>query len=306
MPLFRRPDGDLVKDENFTRKMMPFLMPNRNQAIVFLEQHIDVTNSLAYLERVNAGQPEKRLSFFHLVACACARAMGMRPKMNRFVVGRRLYQRKRMEFSFAVKKKLSDTGVMTVVKLPFEADDTVFSIRERIDAAISRGRGDKLTGSEKEMALATKLLPRFMLRFVTSFVRCLDYFNLLPASMIDADELYTSLFLANLGSVGLEAPYHHLYDWGTAPLFGAIGKIEKTPVVNDRGEIVARDMVTFRWSFDERVCDGFYCARSLDIMKEYLARPELLEKKPSELPPPACIARLEDCDPMEMQNAAAG
>jgi hypothetical protein len=286
MALFRRPDGDRVKDEGVTRRMMPFLMPRRNEAVVYFEQQIDVTNLLAFLERANAGLPEKKYTFFHAVLCGMARAMGARPKMNRFIVGHRLYQRKKMEFSFAVKKKLNDEAVMTIVKLPFEADDTLSSVRERIDAAINRGRDEKKTTSEKEMRLAT-MLPRFLLRFVLWLLRALDSFNLLPASMIEADELYTSIFIANLGSVGLEAPYHHLYEWGTAPLFGVIGRIAKTPVVDDKGQVVVRDMVTFRWSFDERIADGYYCARSLDIFKDLLMHPELLEQKPTKPPAPA-------------------
>jgi hypothetical protein len=103
----------------------------------------------------------------------------------------------------------------------------------------------------------------------------------MPAAMIRADELYTSMFIANLGSVGLEAPYHHLYEWGTAPLFGTIGKISKMPVVDAQGQIVARDIVSIKWSFDERIADGFYCARTLEFFRGLLTTPEVLEHKPA-------------------------
>jgi pyruvate/2-oxoglutarate dehydrogenase complex dihydrolipoamide acyltransferase (E2) component len=35
--------------------------------------------------------------------------------------------------------------------------------------------------------------------------------------------------------------------------------------------------VTLKWTFDERVEDGLYCARSLDLLRDLLANPEKLE-----------------------------
>jgi hypothetical protein len=281
MPLFSRCDGDLVTGENAERMILPFIMRGRNESLVYLEQQIDVTRLLAYLDRVNAGLPEKKLSFFHVVLCAAARAMGARPKMNRFVIGRRIYQRKKMEFSFAIKKEMVDDAAMTIRKLEFFPNDTLDAVVQRMDDAITHGRGTKETTSEKEMSFFVKL-PVFALRLVTWLFRALDYFNLAPRAMIEADELYCSVFFANLGSVGLEAPYHHLYEWGTAPLFGTIGRIFKAPVVNDKDEIEIRSLCSFKWSIDERITDGFYCARSLDLMKDFLADPTLLEKAPDE------------------------
>lgn len=284
MPLFSRCDGDPVTGEHGERLIMPFLMQGRNEALVYLEQQIDVTNLLAYLDRVNAGLPEKKYSFFHVVLCAAARAMGARPKMNRFVVGRRIYQRKKMEFSFAVKKRMADDAAMTIKKLQFFPDDTLDAVVQRIEDAISAGRSHQATTSEKEMDLFLKM-PLFVVRIAIWLYRFLDSINLLPKFLLEADELYCSIFFANLGSVGLEAPYHHLYEWGTAPLFGAIGRIYKAPVVNEKNEIEIRSLCSFKWSFDERITDGFYCARSLDIFKDLLANPALLERKPGEQAP---------------------
>lgn len=279
--LFTRPDGVRVRDESANRRILPFLMPSRTEAMVQLEQKIDVTETLRYLDRVNSDRKARRVSLFHVLLCAMARAHHMRPKLNRFVVGQRIYQRHKLEYSFGVKKKLDDEAVLTAVKLPFEPDDTIETVIDRIDAAISKGRGEQKTQSEREMRLVASL-PRFLTRFVVWALGVLDYFNLMPASMIAADELYCSMFVANLGSVGLDAPFHHLYNWGTAPLFCSIGKVERTPVIDARGQIVPRDMLTIRWSFDERIADGFYCARALDLFKDFLCNPEVLEKEPGE------------------------
>ncbi len=296
MPLFRRYEGELVKGESSERRFMPFLMRGRNESIVYLEQAIDVTNTLAYLDKVNAGHKEKKVSFFNLLLCAVARSMGQRPKMNRFVVGRRIYQRRWMDFSFMVKKQFHDDANMSAVKVRFEKDDTLATVADKVQKAIGRGRDGAETGSEKLMSFFVRM-PRPVIHFVMWLLRTLDYFNLLPASMIDTDETYCSIFLANLGSVGLEAPYHHLYEWGTVPLFGVIGKVAKEAVADERGQLTARDMVRIKWSFDERITDGYYCARTLDQFRELLADPAQLER------PPAPAARAEVAESAQAELA---
>jgi hypothetical protein len=41
MPLFRRADGDVVKDVPAYRRMMPMLMRTRNESMVLFEQRIE-------------------------------------------------------------------------------------------------------------------------------------------------------------------------------------------------------------------------------------------------------------------------
>lgn len=279
MEIIRRYEGVPVAGESATRQTMPFLMRGRNESIVMLEQRVDVTELMAWLARENAGLEEKRVSFFQVVLAAIVRTLGMRPKMNRFVVGQRLYQRKWLDVSFAVKKRLADDASMSAVKVRFEGHDTLETVARRVDEAIGRGREVKGTSSESEMRLFL-MLPRLLRRLAMGVLRTLDYFNLMPGAMIRSDELYTNIFLANLGSVGMEAPLHHLYEWGTCPLFGTIGRIAKEPVVDEFGEVAVKEVCCFKWSFDERITDGFYCARSLDLFKHLLAHPELLATRP--------------------------
>jgi hypothetical protein len=87
--------------------------------------------------------------------------------------------------------------------------------------------------------------------------------------MIDSDPLYTSVFVANLGSVGLEAGYHHLWQHGNCPIFCVIGRVKPGP---DGGRVA-----TLKFTYDERVEDGLYCARSLDRLRELIEHPEKLD-----------------------------
>jgi pyruvate/2-oxoglutarate dehydrogenase complex dihydrolipoamide acyltransferase (E2) component len=85
--------------------------------------------------------------------------------------------------------------------------------------------------------------------------------------------MYASIFVANLGSVGLDAAFHHNYEYGTIPIFAAVGRTHPAPVVRADGTIVADEIVTLRFTYDERVEDGFYAARALDGLRAYLANP---------------------------------
>lgn len=287
--LFRRTEGIRIKKMPTLRRMMPFIMPGRNEAAVYFKQVIDVTHTLRFLERVNEDREKQdQITLFHVVLCSASRALYERPHLNRFVVGQRLYQRKTVDISFAVKKHMADKAVMTAVKATFAPEDTLEDVVARVNGQIGAGRDKKKkTTSEKEMKVVTKL-PRFVLRNVMRAQRGLDYFNLLPDSMIRNDPLYATLFLANMGSIGLEAVYHHLYEYGTVPLFGSIGRLEKLPIVDSDGEIKVRDTITAKFTYDERVADGFYAARSLDNFKAYIQDPTPLMER-AEVDPQAHV-----------------
>jgi hypothetical protein len=251
-------------------------MPTRNEAVVYFEQQIEVAKAVAFLDKLNAGRPpERRATLFQLLLFATARTIALRPVLNRFVVGHRLYERRAIELSFAVKKDFSDGTNMTTVKVTIDPTSSLDAALERIDSCVREGRGPRRLRSEKEMDIIT-LLPRVLVRFVMWAQRVLDYFNLLPYSMIEPDPLYASVFLANLGSVGLESAYHHLFEYGTVPLFATMGRVKKAVVPGDGDLPVVRDVVSLKYTLDERIADGLYCARSLDLLKGFLENPDSL------------------------------
>jgi hypothetical protein len=258
--------------------MMPFLLPSRNEAVVYFEQQVEVAPALAFVERLNATRPpEQRITLFQIVLFAMMRVIVLRPDLNRFIVGRRIYQRKGIELSFAVKKQKTDAAKLTTVKVRLDPNDTLGEALTKLGAHIGEGRGDKPLRAETEMDIVT-LLPRGLLRFVMWAQRALDYFNLLPSSMIVSDPLYASMFFANLGSVGLDSAYHHLFEYGTVPVFATMGRVHKAVVPGPDDQPVVREVVSFKYSYDERVADGLYCAKGLALLKSFLEQPDLLER----------------------------
>ncbi|MDF1563306.1 MAG: 2-oxo acid dehydrogenase subunit E2 [Deltaproteobacteria bacterium] len=270
MGILGRSDGVRPKREHVLRKIMPHLMPTRTEAIVYFDQEIPITGTRAYLAQ------HEEVNLFQVILAAMARALAERPGLNRFVAGRKIYQREEVAISFAVKKQFSDKAKLTTVKVIFEAEDTLAKVGERVKEAVGVGKAEKDTSSEKEMNLAS-YLPRSLIRFFVWFLRVADYWGLIPGAMLKNDPLYASLFVANLGSVGLDAAYHHLFEYGTVPLFAVVGKTKKVPYVKEDDTVGVREVVPIRYTFDERINDGFYCVKSLENMARYVEQPELLE-----------------------------
>jgi len=194
--------------------------------------------------------------------------------MNQFVVGRRLYRRKHRQITFSMKrKKLDKKAKLSAVKLEMENGETFEGLCERINGNIKVERSDKKTYLDKELGFFN-MVPRPIMNGAVTFLNWLDYHNLLPyGAFIKGDAMYTSCFIANLGSLGMGAAYHHLYEWGNCPLFLMFGKIEDRAVVVD-GKVIVRKTMHLRWSYDERIDDGLSSSHGMAAVKRALEDPE--------------------------------
>lgn len=247
-----RPDGTFVKNLHKYRRLMAYIMPTRNESVVYFD---DYARADALLEYVAEARERFHVDVTHCLVAAVGRAVAENPRMNQFVAGRRLYARKGVWLTFSMKrKKLNKRAKLAAVKIEIQPGESFESLCERVQAKIGVERSGEKTYSDKELNFFD-LFPRPVLNGFVKVFRLVDYFNLLPKSFIENDGFYTSAFIANLGSLGMRAGFHHLYEWGTCPLFMMVGRIEDRPVVED-GEVVVRKMIHIRWSYDERIDDG--------------------------------------------------
>lgn len=264
----RRPDGALVTDLSAMRRFIPFVSPRRNDSLVYFAQEIDAEPGLAFLERINADRPpERQVTYFHLFLRATTRALSERPRLNRFVSGGRLYQRHGVWMSFSAKRAFTEEAPILTVKRRMDLDGSLLEMVDGILDKLGAGRRGARTTSDSEMDLLLRLPPP-LIRLVLRAARGLDALGLLPRSMIEADPLFVSAFLANLGSVGIDAGYHHLLEWGNCPVFGVLGRLEPGPD--------GRRRVTIKWTYEERIEDGFNAALGLGLVREGLEQPEKL------------------------------
>ena len=268
--LFTRPDGFRAKDVPPFRRIMPFIMRTRNESAVYFEQEISLDRATDFLDEVSE-RTGRRATFFHLFLWAAVRTLAARPRLNRFVMGGQVWQRDGIWLSYSAKKSLVDGAPIVVVKRKFAPDITFEGLLDQVFADLERGRSDEKSHVDKELSLFLRL-PGWMLSAGVSLLRLLDDWNLLPASYIDNDPLYASMFVANLGSVRLDSAYHHLYEYGTIPIFAALGRFREVPAVVD-GALVSRRVCSIKYSLDERIEDGLYCAAGLEILKRVLEDP---------------------------------
>jgi hypothetical protein len=264
----RRPDAKLVRELSAVRRFMPFISPRRNESVVLFSHTIDAEPALAFLDQKNADRPpERRLTFFHLVLRSLALVYHERPRLNRFVAGGRLWQRDGIWISFAAKRAFDDESPLITVKQLIDPNQSMEEMVDGIYDKLGSGRAGKKTTSDNEVDLLLRL-PVPLIRFALWFAHKADALGLLPAGMIHSDPLYASVFVANLGSVGLEAGYHHLWEHGTCSAFCVVGRI--TP------DASGRRSVTLKYTYDERIEDGLYAARSLELVHARLEHPEKL------------------------------
>jgi len=274
MPFFKRSDGDLVPGLDPIRRMMPLIMPRRNDSVVYHKMRWDITRARKWLRAFNSSRQNKpHATLFHLVLWGSGQMLHARPGLNRFVSNGRIYQRRGVFVSFAVKTQFEDGAPLTTVKLALEPGQPFELLLDDVAAAVRNGRSNRLTPIEKEVQILMQL-PHPLLSMVLWAGRWLDRHNVLPASFIRPDPMYSSMFVANLGSIHIDNAYHHLYEYGTCSLFGVIGRPYKTAQPDRAGRTVPRDTLQAQWTFDERVNDGFYCVESLDFLRRIVEDPQ--------------------------------
>ena len=268
-----RKDINITKDIPPFRKILNSLTPSRNAAIIYFTQTLDITNTEIWMQGYQESTGRK-INFLHLYVTIVGREFYKHPRLNRYVTGNRFYQRDGVTISVSAKKKKENGGKIVLLKLPVFAQDTVDAVQDRFLKMLGEGRDQEEIYQEKETRLFSKL-PGFVLRGALRLIRLLDKFHLLPGFFVDPDPLYSSIVVANLGSVGLDAAYHHLYEYGNCPFFAVIGKTYETVVVKD-GKTEIRKFVDIKYSFDERVEDGLACGYGLAALQRMIENPELL------------------------------
>lgn len=259
-----RNDDVRVDGLDGNRAIMPFLMRGRNESAVYFEQVVDLTHTMEWLEGRSG-------NLFHLCLFAIARTLHEHPRLNRYISGRRHYQRADVTLAFAMKPSFDTSAPLSVIKTNVAVDADFDEFVEGVQARVMRGRSGEKSQSDKEASLVARL-PFFLVEAGVHAVRALDALGLAPAAFTRPDPMHASVFVANLGSVGLDAAWHHLYEYGNCPIFVTIGRIQKLPVVvEDRVE--AREAVRLRYTYDERVEDGLYAGKALEALQGRLEDP---------------------------------
>ena len=271
-----RRDGTLLKDIDSMHFIMPLMYPNRCDNEAFISETIDLTNALEFLEKKNADGPAYKYNFFQLMVTAALKTLTLRPGMNRFIVNGKMYQRNEVSAAFTVKKIFADDGGEALAFIHSKETDNLDSIHDEIYRQVSYVREVGDDPSTESMNMLQKT-PQILKNALGAGARFLDRHGWMPQAVIETDPYQSSVVLANLGSLKLHAAYHHLCNWGTTSVFIIIGEMKKRPFFDDEGNVDMRMSVDIGLTIDERLTDGYYCAKTIRLIKKLLECPELLE-----------------------------
>ncbi len=279
----RRADGRRVKNLMVIEKAGPYFMPERIDGVNLYKQQIrcKALDEFILKERQESGV---HFNYTEILIAACVRMIYERPKVNRFIVNCQIFQRNEITVSMAVKPKLTDDADEITLKFHFTGRENIYEIKKIVDDEIKRNISENAqTHETTKVAGVLGKMPYWMFKVAMKLIRFLDRYGLLPKSLIDASPFHTSIFVTDLKSIKLNKVYHHLYNFGTTTMFGALGKVNYVPVSDRDGNIHTEKIMDLGLSLDERVADGLYYGNSVRLLLKYLENPEALKQSLAEV-----------------------
>ena len=277
-----RKEGRLLRSLPAFAKFVPFIMPTRNDACNQYEESFEVSDVDRRLRKLRV-DGYKGIGILHFIIAAYIRGVSMLPGMNRFIVGRRIYARDHIEVVMTVKRSLAIDATETTIKVVFEPTDTIFDVYRKMSEKIDEIKTVEGNNNTEDVAEAMCKAPRFLLRFALTILRIMDYFGWLPQSLLDASPFHGSMIITDLGSLRIGPIYHHIYNFGTLPVFISFGAKRHAYELDRHGNMVDRKYVDCKFVMDERTVDGHYYAQFLQAFRYICQHPEIVETPPSKV-----------------------
>jgi len=276
---YRRKDGKLIdKEIAIYNRMIPYVMRKRNDSMITLNESITMTKTLKFISDRRDENDRKLYNYFEIMIAAAMKTFEEFPHMNRFIMGKHYYQRNELSCAFVIKTKFSVEDPERNVIIRVKPGDSLSEISQNIRKSVEFGKNADENDQDKAMKILFSL-PTWAVNLVTGAIMKMDEWGILPLSMTDLDALHVSVFMANLGSIGMNtAPAHHLFEWGNCSLFITSSRIKKDQVIDRLGNVSIQDVMQVCFSIDERISEGFYYARVVKRFKQLVENPHLLEK----------------------------
>ena len=263
-------------------RITPYIMPMRCDAQVFLKHRVDMEVLFDYVRRQKLEKGES-ITYMQIIIAAYVRAISQNPAVNRFIMNRQLFARNNCSAAFTLLKDPNDIDKgEAVVKVKFDLTDTIYDVRDRINAGIAANRGEEASGGFIDKLLGVVFAVPGLPALVVGLVRLLDRYGIAPTVLMDELPFYVGMYITNTASIRLHDVNHHLYNWGNVGLFFGMGLEERTAVV-ENGQARMKRFLPVGITADERVCSGAHYARFFTDIRHYLAHPEMLETPPEKV-----------------------
>jgi len=275
-----RKDAKRVRNLTGMAQICIDLKPDRCDSDVYINQKMDVTNLVKYIEKRKKEKDE--ISYFHAFVTAIGKTFYNRPKLNRFVANRHIYEHDDIVVSFVAKVTFDDKSEELMIMVPIEENDNIDSISKKIKNKVDsvRNKTSKKEGANNAIDILGKLPNIVRIPIVGIFKWC-DKKGILPSSLIKDNLYYSSIIVSNLGSIKCGAIYHNITNFGSCSSLATMGEIKSEEVINESGKKEVKKICEFGINFDERIADGYYFAKSVKLLQYIFDNPSLLEEEAS-------------------------
>lgn len=278
-----RYDGYRVRSLSPMSYVVPFIMKTRNDSQNLFKSSVEMGRIENYIRKKRREDGLSGFGFLHVVFAAYVRMISQKPGLNRFVAGQRIYHADGITFSMMVKKSLDLNAQESAIKVTLQPNATADDVYKAVDEAIEVARRKGDSNHFDRVARFMNYLPGLLFRFVVSLLTFMDYFGFLPKTVHSASPFHCSVFVSNLGSLGIPPIYHHLYNFGTCPVFVTFGAKRTELELQKDGNVEKHKYVDFTVVTDERITDGHYYASAFKYLDNIFRHPDILDQPPEEI-----------------------
>ena len=279
-----RPDGRKIRTLAPMAQITAYFQVERNTCTNLFEESFEITHIERYIrQKRREGLTDFGLT--HVLLAAYVRGLCKYPQLNRFISGQKVYSRNEdIQYCMVIKKDMTIDSPDTSIKVHLNRRDTAEDVYKKLNAAVEEvKRTQELDSGLDNLISYLNLIPSVVLKFVVWLLKLLDYFGLLPKFLLELSPFHGSLFFTSMGSLGIPPIYHHLYDFGNLPVFGAFGCKRRALELQEDGSVVQKKYIDVKFVLDERIVDGYYYAAFFKHYRSILRRPEILDVPPQEL-----------------------
>jgi pyruvate dehydrogenase E2 component (dihydrolipoamide acetyltransferase) len=234
---------------------------------------IKMDEALRYIDafREHTG---KHLTVSHMVAKAIGAVLEEVPDANALLRFNQIYLRDSIGVFFQVVMKDPKTGEIDLSGATIHKpnEKTLEQIVDEFAKKVSSVRG----GTDETLKASRDLMSRIPPWAMSPVLRLTSFLNYtLNLDMSWAGmpkDLFGSVMITNVGSLGLPYALVPLVPYSRVPLLLALGSIEERAVVED-GELVARKVMDIGATFDHRILDGGHASKMHRIVSAWMEHP---------------------------------
>ena len=279
-----RNDGRKIRTLAPMAQITAFFQVERNTCSNLFEESFEITHVERYIrQKRREGLTDFGLN--HVLLAAYVRGLCKYPQLNRFISGQQVFSRgEDIQYCMVVKKEMTIESPDTSIKVHLSRKDTAEDVYKKLNAAVEEVKASQELDSGIDNLIGLlNLIPSIVLKFIVWLLKLLDYFGMLPKFLLELSPFHGSLFFTSMGSLGIPPIYHHLYDFGNLPVFGAFGCKRRALEVTEDGSVVQKKYLDVKFVLDERIVDGYYYAAFFKHYRAILRHPEILDIAPEEL-----------------------